>query len=159
MESLLTLVALLTILSVASERQVEIVKGFVPFLNNKNEDADKERWRKVSLQLLGIGAGILTVLLTKSAIIGVVPELFPSTTNVWLPILALGLLASGGSGLWNALLTYFLQAKDLKKLSVAELQTKITAQKESKEEGEESAESQVVERVDLAPRPVAHLGS
>ena len=39
----------------------------------------------------------------------------------WTGTLALGLLASGGSGFWNSILTYVTKAKDLK---AAEAETK-----------------------------------
>jgi hypothetical protein len=111
MDSLSTVVAVLVALSVASERLVEIIKGIIPFLGNKNDDPTKEGWRKAILQFMAVVAGIVTALLSQSAIQGILPKWgeFPE-------ILALGLLASGGSGFWNSINTYVLKLKDIKKL-------------------------------------------
>ena len=111
MDNLSTVVAVLVALSVASERLVEIIKGIIPFLSNKNDDPKKEGWRKAILQLMAVVAGIVTALLSQSAIQGILPKWgeFPE-------IIALGLLASGGSGFWNSFNTYVLKLKDIKKL-------------------------------------------
>ena len=113
---LVSLVTLLAALSVASERLVEVVKGIVPFLNAKNEDATKEGWRKAALQVMAVVAGILTTLLAQSALGAAVPASWQSRSGV----LAVGLLTSGGSGFWNAILSYVLQVKDLKKLEATD---------------------------------------
>ena len=113
-ETLPTIVTLLIALSVASERLVEIIKGVIPFLNQQNQNATQEGWRRAAVQAMAVVAGIVTALLARSAITDVVPKAWQSTSG----ILALGLLASGGSGLWNAVLGYLLQVKDLKKLDV-----------------------------------------
>jgi membrane protein required for beta-lactamase induction len=110
-----TLVSVLVALSVASERLVEIVKGLSSWLNDKKDKADEERHRKLVIQVLAVAAGLVTALLTKPAI----QEILPQWAN--LPgILALGLLASGGSGFWNSAASYVAKLKDLKKLEVAE---------------------------------------
>lgn len=113
-----TIVALILALSVASERLVEIIKGFVKNLDKENPDPEKEARRRSYLQILAVCSGILTAFLAQGAI----PE------NIYKPsghlsILALGLLASGGSGLWNSVLTYLGKVKDIKKLEVAEKKT------------------------------------
>jgi hypothetical protein len=110
-EYLSTVVALLVVLSIASERLVEIIKGFVPFLNEEQQYLDKEGRRKAYLQLIAVAAGVVTALLTREAIGGIVPDRFNTTSCV----LALGLLASGGSGLWNSVLGYANEAKKIKK--------------------------------------------
>ncbi len=109
---LAAIVSVLVALSVASERLVEITKGFSEFLNEENSDKRKERWRRAALQGIAVVAGIVTALLAQPAIKGVVPGLSEHYTG----ILALGLLASGGSGFWNAVLTYVLNVKDIKKV-------------------------------------------
>jgi hypothetical protein len=107
--TLYALVALLVALSVASERLVEIVKGLFPGLNQEIRDPQKEGWRRAALQALAVLAGIVTALLARPAIGGV--EGWDSVSGT----LALGLLASGGSGFWNAMLTYVKNVKDIKK--------------------------------------------
>src|SRR5436190_13580408 len=62
------IISLLFALSVASERLVEIVKGLIPSLNRESADPTKEGWRRCLLQVLAVGAGILTVWLTKDAV-------------------------------------------------------------------------------------------
>ena len=51
-----TMVGLLIALSIASERLVEIVKGFIPPLNTKQTDAKTEDQRKSYIQLLAVVA-------------------------------------------------------------------------------------------------------
>ena len=114
MDDLVTIVTLLITLSIASERLVEIVKGTLPFLNKENPDSTKEGWRRAVLQAMAVGAGIVTALLARPVISDVVPGAWASVPG----LLALGLLASGGSGLWNSILGYLLRVKDIKKLDV-----------------------------------------
>ncbi len=112
-DKLSTIVALIMALSVASERLVEIIKGFFKDLDKENPDPEKEARRRSYLQILAVCSGILTAFLAQSAI----PDDIHKPGD-HLSILALGLLASGGSGLWNSVLTYFGKVKDIKKLEV-----------------------------------------
>ncbi len=114
-DNLSTVVSVIAALSVASERLVEIIKGLVPFLNNQTSDAQKERWRKICLQLLAMVAGIITAFLANTWIQSALPA---EWTKNYAMILMLGLLASGGSGFWNSLLNYLLQLKNLKKAEI-----------------------------------------
>ncbi len=109
--NLSTIVSILVALSVASERLVEIIKGLCGFLSAENSDPTKERLRKVALKTLAVLAGIVTALLAQPAI----KDVAPGFSSHWTGIVALGLLASGGSGFWNAILGYILNAKDIKK--------------------------------------------
>jgi len=110
-------VALLGALSVATERFVEIVKGAIPWLNNEATTAKMEGWRQAALHLLAAMGGIVTALLASSAIKGVVPQGLSSFPG----ILVIGLLASGGSGFWNSVLTYVKTTKDLKETKAPSL--------------------------------------
>lgn len=110
-----TVVALLIALSVAAERLVEIVKGMIPALNTHNDKSPEwEGRRKALLQLLAVVAGIATAWVSAP----VIKEIVPGDWGNWPGILALGLLASGGSGFWNSVQTYVLMLKDLKKVEV-----------------------------------------
>lgn len=114
--SLEAIIGLVVVVSVAAERLVEIIKGVVPWLNNSNPDIHIEGRRKATLQLLAVASGVMTAFLAT-------PILAESLSHVGDPksaILAIGLLASGGSAFWNAILSYLLQVKDLKKVEVKE---------------------------------------
>jgi hypothetical protein len=108
--NLTTIISLLVALSVASERLVEIVKGLIPPLNRQwTKKPWQEGVRKALLQLLAVASGIITADLASAAI--------PTGAGIpddWTGKLALGLLASGGSGFWNSILTYVTKAKDIK---------------------------------------------
>lgn len=54
---LTAIVSILITLSVASERLVEIVKGFIPSLNAENLEAEAEAWRKAKISILSIISG------------------------------------------------------------------------------------------------------
>ena len=96
--TLTSIVSLILALSVASERLVEIIKGFVPSLDKPNTVDDQAEGRRRSyLQILAVLSGILTSYLAREY----VPKEIADSVNGW-SILGLGLLASGGSGFWNA---------------------------------------------------------
>lgn len=116
-EVLTAVVSLLVALSIASERLVEIIKGLIPFLNLQNEDNKKEGWRKAILQFLAVCSGIVTAFLAWPALSDFLPREWVNLPTVF----ALGFLASGGSGLWNGILTYVKNVKDLKKENVLQL--------------------------------------
>jgi hypothetical protein len=67
------------------------------------------------LQVLAVLAGIVTAFLSRP----VIPVEIAGVASNW-GILALGLLASGGSGLWNSVLSYLVSVKDIQKLAVEE---------------------------------------
>jgi hypothetical protein len=104
---LTTVISLLIALSIASERLVDIIKGLVPWLNQQRRKAAEEGWRKAVLQVMAVIGGITTAWLASPVVPDFIPHDFTGK-------LALGLLASGGSGFWNSILTYVTKAKDLK---------------------------------------------
>jgi hypothetical protein len=67
----------------------------------------RRRRRKAALQVIAVIAGITTAWLVGPAVPAFLPHDFTGK-------LALGLLASGGSGFWNSILTYLTKAKDVK---------------------------------------------
>ena len=107
---LTAIVTLILALSVASERLVEIIKGFIPVLEKTitNDDAAEAR-RRSYLQILAVLSGILTAFLAQDYI----PKEISDSLKSW-SIVGLGLLASGGSGFWNSILTYATKVKDIK---------------------------------------------
>jgi len=117
-----TVVGLLAGLSVASERLVEIIKGLVPFLNEQSPDPKAEGRRRAALLLLAIVAGVVTAFVAGQA--------FPDSVHIPpgpLGKITLGLLASGGSGFWNSILTYVNKAKDVKGLQADEKRKALAA--------------------------------
>lgn len=119
---LFTIVSVILALSVASERLVEIIKGWNTFLNTKSIDPTKENKRKTCIHILSLLSGCLTVFLAWNFL--------PTELTAGLTILqqlmagfALGLLASGGSSFWNSILTYMLGLKELKRLEVSLMST------------------------------------
>jgi hypothetical protein len=104
------IVGVILALSIASERLVEIIKGFIPKLNNKNTDAKAEGIRCSVVQILAVLSGVLTAFLARDYI----PPEIAKPSESW-SILGLGLLASGGSGFWNSVLTYVTKVTDIKK--------------------------------------------
>jgi len=103
-------VSLLAAISMGAERLVEMIKGIWPWLSTeKAKGSTEERIRQLFIHLLAVGAGILTAFLAQSAI----PAL-QGRVQGWGTYIALGLLASGGSGFWNSILDYVKAAKDIK---------------------------------------------
>ena len=110
--NLSSIITLLIALSVASERLVEIIKGFSKYLNEEKTDPAQEGRRKSILQILAVIAGIATAFLASPALpASVIPD-------SWFSKFALGLLASGGSGFWNSIQSYVTKAKEVKKVEV-----------------------------------------
>jgi hypothetical protein len=115
---LISIVTIIITLSMASERLVEIVKGAIPSLNKEKTDPAAEGKRRMWIQILSVASGITTALLSTPILTGLLKGIFEMSDakpmNFTIAIIALGLLASGGSALWNPVLEYLLRLKDLK---------------------------------------------
>lgn len=112
MDKISTLVALLAAISVAVERVVELIKGSIPALASTWQKA--EAIRRALIQLLAVVAG--------AAIASQMPTQLASATGSqpdWKVDALIGLLASGGSGLWNHALDIVRATKVTKELQVA----------------------------------------
>ncbi|MBR9976730.1 MAG: hypothetical protein KFH87_01460 [Bacteroidetes bacterium] len=107
------LIAYIVALSIAAERLTEIVKGIIPFFNQRSENENTENWRRVSLHCLAVASGMLTAHLAMPAVADLVPAHWQSFPG----IVALGLLSSGGSSLWNSVLDYASSVKSISKLN------------------------------------------
>lgn len=100
------------------------------------KSVEETAWDKARVSLLAVVCGIFTAFLTSPILAGIFKNLFPDNTtckndffkmgeatacgfdlsgNGIFLIIALGLLASGGSSLWNSVLEYLVKLKDLKK--------------------------------------------
>jgi hypothetical protein len=121
LETLYVTVSLILALSMASERLVEIVKGAIPPLNRQNDgDPKKEGWRKMGVQLLAVVCSLVTAFLSRDALSEAL-----GTTLADGQIAGLGILASGGSSMWNSILVYLMKVKDLKEAQVVQLQSAV----------------------------------
>ena len=116
--TLQAIIGLIVSVSIASERLVEIIKGYCPWLNEAKTDPAKEGQRRSALQVLAVISGIGTAFLAQPLL----SPMFSDMSNHAGAVFAIGLLASGGSGFWNAILSYFLQVKELKKQEVTTAQ-------------------------------------
>ena len=104
-------VTMILALSAASERLVALIKGFFKSLDERQTDKDAERKRQLILRFVAIVSGIVTAALASSFII-------QSSSQSWkfaLEVVGLGILAGGGSDLWNSVLGYLNSVKDIKK--------------------------------------------
>lgn len=125
LEGLPTIITLLIALSVATERTVEIVKSMVPWLDTARPVKSMEGFRRAALHALGVVAGIGITWLTWPIVAQILGQ---TEANVHLPtVAALGLLASGGSGFWNSMLTYAVNLKELKRADVREHSARVAA--------------------------------
>ncbi len=111
------IIGMMIALSIAAERVVEITKGVIPALGMVRADPKQEKRRKAMLQLLAVGSGIGVTFLSAPMLAESLPPQWSSTTG----IIVIGLLASGGSGFWNAILSYLLQLKDVKSQTLQQL--------------------------------------
>jgi hypothetical protein len=115
---LTAIVSLILALSIASERLVEIIKGWIPVLDQPRTDPKEESRRGSCLQILAVFSGILTAYLARDY---VPAEIAGSVQGgAWV---GLGLLASGGSGFWNSVLTYVTKVKDIKTVQADQQKT------------------------------------
>lgn len=120
---LIAAVSMLVVLSGAAERLVEVIKGFIPSLNRAVQDPVAEAQRKAWVQALTIVVCLLTAYLTRDLI---TEGLGKGATDVdWRLVVTMGVLAAGGSSLWNSVLTYLVSAKDIKKAEATELKTSV----------------------------------
>jgi hypothetical protein len=120
MNSISQMFALLAAMSIAVERVVEVIKGIVPKLAQP-WTGSRESWRRVLLQLISVAAGGVIASQIHTQIVAAVPSLASSSdSGHWGVDVLFGLLASGGSGLWNHVLDITRAIKVDKELKNAE---------------------------------------
>ncbi len=112
------MIGMMVALSIAAERAVEITKGMIPALGIARENPKQEKLRKAALQLLAVGSGVGVTFLAAPML----AESLPAHWNTTEGMIVIGLLASGGSGFWNAVLSYLLQLKDIKNQTLLQIQ-------------------------------------
>jgi hypothetical protein len=114
--SLQVVISLLIALSVATERLTEILKSFSAYLNHDDSDPVREARRQAAVQGLAVFSGIVVSALSWPISVKLLPGGVPGH---FATVLALGLLASGGSGFWNSILGYVTNLKNLQEASAA----------------------------------------
>lgn len=106
--SLIDYVAILAAFSASTERAVELLKGCIPWLNTSRMDPNEEERRKLAIQAVGVVCGALTAYLGREFL----PMHIRTLADTPGGATGLGLLLSGGSGFWNAVLGYLRGIKD-----------------------------------------------
>jgi drug/metabolite transporter (DMT)-like permease len=101
-------------ISVAVERVVELLKGFIPPL--ASSWTKHENFRRVMIQVISVVVGAIIA----SQIKGQLESTLHVSTVSWGVCLLVGLMASGGSGLWNHALDIVRAVKVNKELVAAE---------------------------------------
>lgn len=145
LDDLTKLISLLVVLSVAAERLVEILKGFVfTTLNTVDPDPVREARRQAKVQLLAVIVSLFTAIIVKLA------GQFPPSWG-WLTTLALGFLASGGSSLWNSVLGWVKGLKDVSLTQGAEARLQAQATGRAMAAERQARRTGGVERPPLAP--------
>jgi hypothetical protein len=97
-------------MSIAAERVVEIIKGIFPSLAATDPDANKERHRHMTLQLLAAFAGIAVAIVTRDQVNKAIGDFLNPGNDPWsllsmgsltLKYSTIGVMVSGGSAMWN----------------------------------------------------------
>ena len=114
LETLTAFVTVLLALSVASERLVELIKGLSGDLTGKKVDASVERKRQLQIHYLSLLTSAIVVWLAQDYIVA---TLKLSNWNI-AQAATFTILASGGSSMWNSILSYLLSIKNLKQQDV-----------------------------------------
>jgi hypothetical protein len=116
MDNITGIVAVLGTLSLSVERVVQMIKNMIPFLSKTQTNEKKEGLRRTIVQLLAVVVGAGISYLAKDQIQPLLSDIFVSTEDMrWHSYAVLGLLASGGSGLWNHTLSIVEEIKKAKK--------------------------------------------
>lgn len=118
LDTLITFVTVMLALSVASERLVELVKGFSSDLTGKKPDPKVERERQLKVHWISVVASAAVVLLLQDYI----ASSLKLKQLEWWHAIAFTLLASGGSSTWNSIISYLLSLKNIKQQAVADQQ-------------------------------------
>jgi hypothetical protein len=114
--SLSAFAALMAGISIATERLVEMVKGAVPILANPWKKHDQIRAAIVQLLAAVAGAAIA------SQMPGQIQNAMPATWGLlhWQGYAVIGLMSSGGAGVWNHLLDILGAVKAKQEISATD---------------------------------------
>jgi len=117
-----SIVAVLGTMSISVERVVETIKNLVPALSDTQTDPKNERYRRAALHVLSFIVGTIIAYVAQEQLQPLLSSIFRSEGVLGLPgCMILGLLSSGGSGLWNQSLGIIEEIKKAKKIEVRKL--------------------------------------
>ena len=113
MESVSGFLTLMAAVSLAVERTTEIIKGFVPFLNQPSKDPTIEGIRGALVRLIAALCGGCAAYAAQSQI-KASAFLLSSGSIGWWSYALIGLMACSGSAFWNHLLDILQNLKNVK---------------------------------------------
>jgi hypothetical protein len=120
--SLSTFAALMAGISVAVERVVEMIKGFIPGLANSWPKHDELRCG--TIQLIASAAGMVIAAMMPAQVKSALPA--GLNMGVGYPMyVVIGLMSSGGSGAWNHLLDILGALKEKQETSASQAKAAI----------------------------------
>ena len=115
--NLSSFVSVLLALSIASERLVELVKGFIPPLTTPLPDPQAERRRQLLIHLMSVVAAGVVVCLCDGQIESALK--IDAEKFGWPQHALFTILVSGGSSFWNSIATWLLSLKNLNQQDLA----------------------------------------
>jgi hypothetical protein len=112
LDTFIQVVGVLLTLSVASERLVEVLKGYLPWLGQTRTGERDDARRRSHLLVATTVVNLCTTWLAWPMIVQT-----PAIAKIdsFLTMIGFALLASGGSSMWNSVLSYLVGMKDIKK--------------------------------------------
>jgi hypothetical protein len=121
-DALNSIVAILLSISLAAERLVTIIKTLFPWLAVEKKaqageiDVSGDKWRRFVVQLIAfVASWVTSAFLADGGFSPLGVLKFGSGVNIIsVPVIVVGLLASGGSAFWNGLLGYTKAVKDVR---------------------------------------------
>lgn len=132
MNNIELIVAFLLTISLASERMVTILKTVFPALAEQGDpnSAWNQRWRPLIIQAVTFVFCCAIAAMVEAPTNDWFTGSVTLAPDVEVPVLVVGLLASGGSAFWNNVLGYTKAVKDLKK-ELVDAAAKAKADKEA----------------------------
>ncbi len=121
MDALTTFVTAMIALSVGAERITEIVKGMIPWLREPpGNDPNADGRRRAALQsIAAVGGGVAAWMIGPDHFLPKLVPTDPTSLQKAFVCALLGLMASGGSALWNHVLDIIGVVKETREVALA----------------------------------------